>query len=139
MSRKRALFNPTIQEIESDPLTQIANENWRNLPQGQQVSFSPELVDAIFAELQKSGFTFPRIMLLEFSQYLEKYDGHNLSSPTMAHPSLFPRYLWPHFDPKKASQSHLLSIVLMVNEKFRERSASKSLFMLRLASYRSRL
>jgi len=91
MSRKRALFNPTIQEIESDPLTQIANENWRNLPQGQQVSFSPELVDAIFAELQKSGFTFPRIMLLEFSQYLEKYDGQNLSSPTIAHPSLFPK------------------------------------------------
>jgi hypothetical protein len=73
LARKRALFNPTIQEIESDSFTQIANENWRNLPHGEKAVFSKELVEAIFVELQKSHFAFPRIMLLEFSQYLEKF------------------------------------------------------------------
>jgi intron-binding protein aquarius len=29
-------------------------------------------------------------------------------------------YLWPHFDDAKASVNHVLSILLMVNEKFRE-------------------
>ena len=41
-------------------------------------------------------------MMLEFSQYLEKY-------------------LWPNYDAEKATRAHTLSIVVMVNEKFRER------------------
>lgn len=40
-------------------------------------------------------------MVLEFSQYLENY-------------------LWPNYKPG-ASYAHMLSIVNMVNEKFRER------------------
>jgi len=40
-------------------------------------------------------------MLLEFSQYLENY-------------------LWPNYGPP-ATDAHVLSIVVMVNEKFRER------------------
>lgn len=40
-------------------------------------------------------------MLLEFSQYLENY-------------------LWPNYS-TDASDAHVLSIVVMVNEKFRER------------------
>ena len=43
-----------------------------------------------------------RIMMLEFSQYLENY-------------------LWPNYNPESSSASHVLSIVIMVNEKFRER------------------
>ena len=70
--RKRALFNPTIQEIESDSFTRIANENWRNLAPGEKPAFSKDLVESIYAELQGSNFAFARIMLLEFSQYLEK-------------------------------------------------------------------
>lgn len=42
-----------------------------------------------------------RIMILEVSQYLE-------------------RFLWPHFDAEHATPEHVLSIMLMVNEKFRE-------------------
>ena len=41
-------------------------------------------------------------MMLEFSQYLEKY-------------------LWPNYDAQKATKAHTMSIVVMVNEKFRER------------------
>jgi intron-binding protein aquarius len=39
-------------------------------------------------------------MILEVSQYLENY-------------------LWPHFDPAEASFEHVISIILMVNEKVR--------------------
>jgi intron-binding protein aquarius len=41
-------------------------------------------------------------MMLEFSQYLENY-------------------LWLNYNPESSSASHVLSIVIMVNEKFRER------------------
>lgn len=41
-------------------------------------------------------------MMLEFSQYLEKY-------------------LWPNYKRETATHAHLMSIVAMVNEKFRER------------------
>jgi hypothetical protein len=40
--------------------------------------------------------------MLEFSQYLENY-------------------LWPHYEAGKASHAHMMSIVVMINEKFRER------------------
>lgn len=40
-------------------------------------------------------------MSLEFSQYLE-------------------RYLWRHFTPERVSPAYLMSIVLMVNEKWRQ-------------------
>lgn len=40
--------------------------------------------------------------MLEFSQYLENY-------------------LWPNYDSKDSTDSHTMSIVFMVNEKFRER------------------
>lgn len=41
-------------------------------------------------------------MMLEFSQYLENY-------------------LWPNYETDKSSHAHLMSIVVMLNEKFRER------------------
>ena len=40
--------------------------------------------------------------MLEVSQYLELY-------------------LWKHYKPDSSSFSHLMSIIIMVNEKFRER------------------
>jgi len=47
------------------------------------------------------SFAVHRVMLLEFSQYLENY-------------------LWPNYS-SAATDAHVLSIVVMVNEKFRER------------------
>lgn len=43
-------------------------------------------------------------MILEFSQYLENY-------------------LWPNYVSENASFAHMMSIVIMLNEKFRERVA----------------
>jgi len=47
------------------------------------------------------SFAVHRVMLLEFSQYLENY-------------------LWPNYS-TDATDAHVLSVVVMVNEKFRER------------------
>jgi hypothetical protein len=49
-----------------------------------------------------SSFAIRRIMMLEFSQYLENY-------------------LWPNYVTSKSSHAHMMSIVIMINEKFRER------------------
>lgn len=48
------------------------------------------------------SFSVRRIMMLEFSQYLENY-------------------LWPYYEAGKASNAHMMSIIVMINEKFRER------------------
>lgn len=50
-----------------------------------------------------------RVMVLEVSQYLE-------------------RYLWPNFDPEHAVFAEIMSAVLMVNEKFREGAAPWACF-----------
>ncbi|KAL1189008.1 hypothetical protein V5N11_016905 [Cardamine amara subsp. amara] len=44
-------------------------------------------------------------MILEVSQYLENY-------------------LWPNFDPETATFEHVMSMILMINEKFRENVAA---------------
>ncbi|KAJ1567837.1 hypothetical protein HK405_004599 [Cladochytrium tenue] len=66
-------------------------------------AFDAELVSKIWKEeLVASGFALQPIMLLEFSQYLEEY-------------------LWPNYNPEESSLDHTLSIVVMLNEKYRER------------------
>lgn len=48
-------------------------------------------------------------MMLEFSQYLENY-------------------LWPNYKRTEATHAHMMSIVVMVNEKFRERVNAWTIF-----------
>lgn len=94
----------TLSEIQRDRLTKIAAANWAKggaAAGGRE--FKPELVREIYeTELMVSDGrkTVPlqRVMILEVSQYLENY-------------------LWPHFDPETASFEHIMSMVLMVNEK----------------------
>uniref|UniRef100_A0A7E4VRV5 Intron-binding protein aquarius n=1 Tax=Panagrellus redivivus TaxID=6233 RepID=A0A7E4VRV5_PANRE len=65
--------------------------------------FSEKLVEELYnTMLGNEGFVKRRVVLLEASQYLEAY-------------------LWPNFSPTSSSDTHVVSIVLMVNEKFRER------------------
>ncbi|TPX64939.1 hypothetical protein SpCBS45565_g05517 [Spizellomyces sp. 'palustris'] len=103
--RQGEQYAPTLQEIESDAITQLAHAHWS---EGGALEFDPTLVETIWKEqLDGSGYSLRKVMLLEFSQYLEKY-------------------LWPSFVPKgskgkpRSSLAHVLSIVVMVNEKFRE-------------------
>jgi intron-binding protein aquarius len=63
---------------------------------------SPAVVKQIYdSDIKGAGFSIKRIMMLEFSQYLENF-------------------LWPNYS-DSSSLAHLLSIVIVVNEKFRER------------------
>ncbi|XP_058799863.1 RNA helicase aquarius [Phymastichus coffea] len=94
---------PTVQEINSDEITQLANKYWAPHTADSHLQFSAQIVDNIYInEISVSKFSIRRIMMLEFSQYLEKY-------------------LWPNYDAEKATRQHTMSIVIMVNEKFRER------------------
>lgn len=85
----------------------LAKQHWSNEARSreQPPEFDPEVVKAVYRdELGGSSNRPPglkRVMLLEVSQYLENY-------------------LWPNFDPETASFEHVMSILLMVNEKFRE-------------------
>ncbi|EFJ49751.1 hypothetical protein VOLCADRAFT_104194 [Volvox carteri f. nagariensis] len=97
----------TVAEIVTDKLTKLAQRNWSNAARARHPppTFKPKLVSSIYRdELGGAGTrgpSFKRVMLLEVSQYLENY-------------------LWPNFDPETATFEHVMSIVLMVNEKFRE-------------------
>ena len=95
----------TLSEIQRDRLTKIAEANW--LKSGDAArpkkDFDPELVRKIYETelLVKEGskpVPLQRVMILEVSQYLENY-------------------LWPYFDPLTATFEHVMSIIIMVNEK----------------------
>jgi intron-binding protein aquarius len=96
---------PTVDQIENDQLTQISLKYWS--PSAETTTkvepFSSKLIDDIYSnELVKTNYSMKRIVMLEFSQYLENY-------------------LWKNYKINKDNKSHVLSIVIMVNEKFRER------------------
>ncbi|KAG4917316.1 hypothetical protein JHK85_055597 [Glycine max] len=106
----------TLSEIQRDRLTKIAEANW--LKSGDagrpKKDFDPELVRKIYETelLVKEGskpVPLQRVMILEVSQYLENY-------------------LWPYFDPLTATFEHVMSIIIMVNEKFRENVAAWTCF-----------
>lgn len=89
----------TLSEIQRDRLTKIASENWLRT----EKPFDAELVKKIYTTeltVKEGRKTVPlhRVMILEVSQYLENY-------------------LWPNFDAESASFEHVMSIILMVNEK----------------------
>jgi intron-binding protein aquarius len=91
--------HPTVNEIQNDPLTALANENWApGVAKGKK--FDAALVETIYTDEIAPG-KVSRLTLLEFSCYLEGY-------------------LWPNFDDKASSDAHVLSIIAMVGEKFRE-------------------
>ncbi|KAH7528063.1 hypothetical protein FEM48_Zijuj05G0031900 [Ziziphus jujuba var. spinosa] len=103
----------TLSEIQRDRLTKIATANWAKA--GDSVTpkkpFDPELVKEIYEtellikEGQRKPVPLQRVMILEVSQYLENY-------------------LWPNFDPQTATFEHVMSMILMINEKFRENVAA---------------
>ncbi|XP_058096767.1 uncharacterized protein LOC131242257 [Magnolia sinica] len=99
----------TLVEIQHDRLTKIATANWAKT--GTDLKpFDPNLVKEIYdTELlvttgQKT-VPLQRVMILEVSQYLENY-------------------LWPNFDSDTATFEHVMSMILMINEKFRENVAA---------------
>lgn len=96
----------TLVDIQKDRLTKIALSNWSvagEIGSAARPSFRPELVKEIYEMellISDGGKTVPlqRVMILEVSQYLENY-------------------LWPNFEPETAGFEHVMSMILMINEK----------------------
>ena len=85
-----------------ETVQKIARKNWGG-SEGV-AAFDAKIVDDLYdTHLKSNGFTQKQIAAIEFTHYLELY-------------------LWPNFDPATASMAHVMSIVLMVNEKFREQN-----------------
>ncbi|CAP20576.2 Protein CBG23820 [Caenorhabditis briggsae] len=90
--------------IENDTISGVAAKYWAPFTKETHEKFDAKLIDIIYEnEMLKTQFNSRKIMMLEFSQYLEEY-------------------LWPNYQAQSASKAYNLSIVVMVNEKFRERS-----------------
>ncbi|ETN67992.1 aquarius [Anopheles darlingi] len=93
----------TISQINADEITFLANRYWAPDTVNSHEPYNPQVIENIYRkEICDSRHSLRRIMMLEFSQYLENF-------------------LWPNFDGGKSSRAHLMSIVAMVNEKFREK------------------
>jgi hypothetical protein len=125
----------TVTDILSDRLTQLSKEYWPNKADPRSNRFDAAIVEKVYAEevhpRSKGGSgQIPRVkeegevegdgaegagagaagarltlsqrlQLLEFSSYLESY-------------------LWPFFDAASASKAHVLSIAILINQKFKE-------------------
>ncbi|KAJ3096445.1 hypothetical protein HDU96_000766 [Phlyctochytrium bullatum] len=97
------LFAPSIKEIEAAKITKLAESNWKvPVSSGNKVKKLQALAVQIWnEEIIGNQFNLRDVMLLEFSQYLE-----NL--------------LWPLYS-KSSPSEVVLSIVLLINEKCRQR------------------
>uniref|UniRef100_A0A8D9DRA3 RNA helicase aquarius n=1 Tax=Cacopsylla melanoneura TaxID=428564 RepID=A0A8D9DRA3_9HEMI len=94
---------PTVYQINKDRITEIASKYWAPHSEGSHLSYDANVVTQIYnTEIIGSNFAIRRVMMLEFSQYLENY-------------------LWPNYKTGESNHAHLMSIVIMTNEKFRER------------------
>ncbi|XP_054758837.2 RNA helicase aquarius-like [Lytechinus pictus] len=101
-SQKRKSYAPTVEQLNADFLTQLGSRFWAPNSPTPHLAYDPKVIEDVYKkELLKNKFAARRIMVLEFSQYLENY-------------------LWPNYDSEKSSSSHLISIAVMINEKFRE-------------------
>eukprot|EP01129_Flabellula_baltica_P000322 TRINITY_DN1034_c0_g2_i5.p1 TRINITY_DN1034_c0_g2~~TRINITY_DN1034_c0_g2_i5.p1 ORF type:complete len:917 (-),score=186.52 TRINITY_DN1034_c0_g2_i5:806-3556(-) len=96
-SRSRAYTTPTFTELKSDELNLYCEEHWGN----DSIQFDKSIVEHVYSEFMSGcSFDVQRIMVLEISHYLEKY-------------------LWPYLS-QEASFAYVMSVAVMINEKFRE-------------------
>lgn len=85
---------------------QIAAKYWLS----EKANFDENVVRDLYQRyIVLSGFNYRSIMQLELTQYLEKY-------------------LWPHYNPSINDTQYMLSIVVLVNEKFREKIPAFDVF-----------
>ncbi|CAG9565436.1 unnamed protein product [Danaus chrysippus] len=102
---------PTLSQINADRITLLAQQYWSPQTKEEHLPYDAAIVESIYqAEILGSNFGVRRIMMLEFSQYLENY-------------------LWPHYVTGEATHSHMMSIIVMINEKFRERVPAWQAFL----------
>ncbi|EDW66854.2 RNA helicase aquarius [Drosophila virilis] len=93
----------TLDQFSSDVIWQLASKYWLPESKSEHLPYNADIIESIYTDEITSGKgSARRINMLEFSQYLEQY-------------------LWPNYKRETATHAHLMSIVIMSNEKFRER------------------
>ena len=68
----RKAVAPTVEQIQADNLTELAKQYWAPHSAQKHKPFDPKVIEEVYDDLKKTEFTIKRIMMLEFSQYLEK-------------------------------------------------------------------
>lgn len=92
----------TVEQISADRVTFLAQQYWSPDTQETHLPYDPQVINDIYeSEVRATDFSTRRIVVLELSQYLENY-------------------VWPNYS-ENASPAHLMSVIILVNEKFRER------------------
>jgi len=87
----------TVEDIYKNTLTPLANQYWA----GPAVKpFDAKIIVDIYQELANEQDAQAKITVLEASSYLENY-------------------LWKHFNARTSSFEHIMSMIILVNEKFR--------------------
>ncbi|XP_070491078.1 RNA helicase aquarius [Chironomus tepperi] len=87
----------TLTQFESDHITELANQYWSS---DNPTKFDANVVEKVYKTEISTGES-RRVVMLEFNRYLENF-------------------LWPNFK-EDSSDGHLMSIIFLLNEKFRER------------------
>ncbi|KAG5672698.1 hypothetical protein PVAND_002807 [Polypedilum vanderplanki] len=91
----------TLTQFEDDHITELANIYWTSEKKKEELSpFDATIVTKIYENEIVKGDN-RRIVMLEFNRCLENF-------------------LWPNFN-QDSSDKHLMSIIFLLNEKFRER------------------
>ncbi|KAI1730104.1 AAA domain-containing protein [Ditylenchus destructor] len=85
-----------------DSLRELSLQYWSPSTADKHSPFTVKTLTDIYEDLLASSFQQRKVIFLEFSQYLEAY-------------------LWKNFNLENTSDAYVLSIVIMVNEKVRER------------------
>ncbi|XP_048393345.1 RNA helicase aquarius isoform X3 [Stegostoma tigrinum] len=108
-SQGKKMVAPTVSQINAEYVTQLSNRYWAPHVK-KKMTFEPKVIEDVYQkEIVKTKFSIRKIMLLEFSQYLENY-------------------LWPNYSSEVSSNAYLMSICSMVNEKFRENVPAWEIF-----------
>ena len=76
-------FQPTLGEIESDKLTKLSNEYWAPHTERTHKPYDPAVIEDIYNSELNHRESQRRIMLLEYSQYLENYLWPNLKAESL--------------------------------------------------------
>ncbi|KAI8425077.1 hypothetical protein MSG28_006941 [Choristoneura fumiferana] len=97
-SEKPKIPLPTLSQINADRITQLANQYWSPQTEDSHLPYDAGIVESIYqAEILGSNFSVRRIMMLEFSQYLECY-------------------LWPQYRGGEATRAHMMSIIAFLKK-----------------------
>lgn len=100
--RSRKMKGLTVDQISADRVTFLAQQYWSPDTKDSHLPYDPQVIQDVYqSEVKATDFETRRIVVLELSQYLENY-------------------VWPNYS-ENASPAHLMSVVVLVNEKFRER------------------